>query len=111
MRSRRALVLSTVAVGALETAAGIYLLAATGPPRIGLFFCVSGICTGLLAVALWALIFPRPDGGDGGDGGGEGGGDSEPPWWPDFERGFRRYVEEGDRGSSRLRISPIVSTP
>jgi hypothetical protein len=108
MRSRRALVLSTVAVGALETAAGVYLLAAAGPPRIGLFFCVSGVCTALLAAALRALISPRPGGGeDEGDGGG-GGGDSEPPWWPDFELGFRRYVEEGDRSPSRLRISPIV---
>ena len=107
MRSRRALVLSTVAVGALETTAGLYLLAAAGPPRIGLFFCVSGVCTGLLAAALRALISPRPGaGGDCDDGG--GGGDSEPPWWPDFERGFRRYVEEGDRDPSRLPGSPIV---
>ncbi|MGH2987781.1 MAG: hypothetical protein ACRDLO_13995 [Solirubrobacterales bacterium] len=109
MRSRRALVWSTVAVGALETAAGIYLLAAAGPPRIGLFFCVSGVCTGLLAAALRALISPRPDGGDDGNDGG-GGPDSEPPWWPDFEHGFRRYVEEGDRRPSRLHISPIAST-
>jgi len=103
MSPRRALVIGMLAAGALELAAGIYLLAGPGALRIGLFFCVSGLCTGAFAFVMRALTAP-PRRGEGGDGG-RGGAPPEPPWWPDFERGFRSYLERegGDRPRSPAR--------
>jgi hypothetical protein len=47
-----------------------------------------------LGVALLAAPLMRPRGGGGGGGpGGRGPHHPEPPWWPEFERDFRAYVE------------------
>ena len=55
-----------------------------------------------LGVALLAapLMRPRQDPGDDEDGGGgDGPEDPGPPWWPEFERDFRAYVEAHRRSS------------
>jgi hypothetical protein len=64
--------------------AGVYLVAAT--------------VTFAFAVAVLPFVVPRrDDGGDddsSGGGWGRGGGEPEPPWWPEFERAFRRHARE-----------------
>ena len=53
-----------------------------------------------LGVAMLAAPLMRPrDDGPGGEGGGPGPRpeEPEPPWWPDFERGFRAYADARER--------------
>jgi hypothetical protein len=61
------------------------------------FFAGCAVLT--LAVTLLAAPLLRRRPGDDGPGGGDGaGGDPspEPPWWPEFERGFRAYARRGE---------------
>lgn len=73
-------------------------------------YVVAAAVTFGFAAAVIPFIVPRrPDDGDdssGGDGRGPDGGGPEPPWWPDFERDFRRHATErrgGPGGSPRPR--------
>jgi hypothetical protein len=53
-----------------------------------------------LGVAMLAAPLMRPrDDGPGGEGGGPGRGpeDPEPPWWPEFERELRDYMDARER--------------
>lgn len=90
--------------------AGLFVAAGTGMPD----WC-NGIAVGGTVLAFYAIVcvldpVPRPDRRDdddggtrvsppgpapmpGGDGGaGPDGPGPDPPWWPDFEREFRRYA-------------------
>jgi hypothetical protein len=57
---------------------------------------------GVLAFAAGAFLLL---GRDDEDSGFRGGDDLEPPWWPDFERGFRRYSTEPSRRPERTGVS------
>ena len=81
--------------------AGHVVLGALGWLLLGVppvFFAGCAVVTFAGALVAAPLMRPRPDDddGDGGGGGGDGGPD-EPPWWPDFERDFRRHVERQPR--------------
>ena len=79
-----------------EAALGTAALVALGPQEIALFVLTCALATGALTGVLARLLRPR-------DAGGGGGGDRvsphlpEPPWWPGFERDFRRHAQQRDR--------------
>ena len=85
---------AAVASGHLALALAGWLLLGVPPWFFG------GCALVTLGVALLAapLMGPRPDGGGGDDGPGpDGPADPGPPWWPEFERGFRAYASERER--------------
>ena len=74
------LVVLAIALGAASVASTDGL-----PPKDGLFLC-------LFAMLLLGSLLILADPGDGPDDDDERGPDGEPPWWPEFEDGFRRYA-------------------
>ena len=92
MRARVAAVGAGATV--LEAAGGTWGLAVLGPDRIALFLVACAAATALVTVVLWHFLGRPPAGTDGGPGPGgrPPGGDPPPPWWPEFERDFRRHV-------------------
>ena len=64
----------------------------TTPPRDDLFLCLFAM---LLLGALLIVADPGDD-GFGDDSGGDGP-DEDPPWWPEFEAGFRSYARHSRR--------------
>jgi hypothetical protein len=102
MRGARGLLLGGLAVVLLETAAGGVGLILLGPAKIVAYLLVcAGATAGVTVLAFRAVMSSR--GGDGGEDGGpgRGNGDDPPPWWPGFERDFRRYARKRDREEER----------
>ena len=63
-------------------------------PGAGLLFGLCAVVTLALALAAAPLLRPRPHDDDGDGGTGAPPPDEPcPPWWPEFERDFRAYVE------------------
>jgi len=79
-----ALVIASIVLGGLSFASSGRLLA----PKDELFLC-------LFAVLLLGTLLILGDGpderGDDGDGSRDGS-DGDPPWWPEFEKGFSNHV-------------------
>jgi hypothetical protein len=97
MGRARGLLLAGVTVVLLEATTGAVGVIMLGPVEIAVYLLVCAAATAgvtALAVRLIGLRGDRGEGDDGGGGWGDGGPDEPPPWWPDFERDFRRYARE-----------------
>jgi hypothetical protein len=79
-----ALVAASVGLGAVSVSTPGGALA----PSDQLFLCL--FATLLLGALL--ILGDNPDEGDDDSGGGPDDSDGDPPWWPEFESGFRSYV-------------------
>jgi hypothetical protein len=79
-----ALVVASILCGAASVAAS----GAAMPPKDELFLFLFA----LLLLGTLLILGDEPDeGGDDGDGRHDGS-DGDPPWWPEFEAGFRHYA-------------------
>jgi hypothetical protein len=108
MSGARGLLLGGLAVVLLEAVTGGVGLVLLGPAKIVAYLLVcAGATAGVTALALWAITSSRGD--DGGEGGGPGRGDGEdpPPWWPGFERDFRRYARARERKGAGVDRRPV----
>ena len=72
--------------------AGLVLLGPAAIAAVGLALLLDGPVAALAAPTAGTLLgFAVASRSDGGDSGTEA--DDDPPWWPSFERGLRRYEQ------------------
>jgi hypothetical protein len=77
----------------------------------GLAAMVMVVSGAVMAITIHLVTREEEDGGGGGDTGGgpgpepeaprDGGGDTEPPWWPEFERELADYAAQRERDRRR----------
>lgn len=97
-----------VAAPTIAAVAGVSLIGvvpaaiATGTKYLPLMAVAAGVPFTLLLImgGILALVLPEQAGPpDGGGGPPRPSGPDEPPWWPDFEKAFRRHVAVSAQGS------------
>jgi hypothetical protein len=84
-------------VAAGHVVLGVIAVAVLGIPGAELFFGLCAVSTLVLSQLAAPLLRPRGDDSDDGGDAGRGPDDDLPPWWPDFERDLRAYLEASDR--------------
>lgn len=90
----RRLVVAGALVALLEGLIGALALFSLGPVEIAVYPVACAAATAGVTV-LAALAIRRAEGR--GEGGPRDPGGGPPPWWPEFERDFRRHVRQRER--------------